>query len=677
MRAVHIPTRTLRVQDPGVGRAGRRERRAGHRRQARRGAARPRGAAVPGPPAHRGRAGDRQDRCWPRRIARSLGLLLPAHPVHAGPAADRRHGPLDLQPEDPGVRVPAGSHRQPDRARRRDQPGDAQDPVGAPRVHGRAAHDRGWHHLPDAHARSWSSPPRTPSSTRARSRCRRRSSTGSCSGSGWAIPRRSRRSSSSTSRSGAIRWTSCRSWPRSRSCWRCRPGVREIYVDSAISDYIVRLVNATRTPPGRVPRAPRHAARSRCTGPARRTRRISGRDFVIPDDIKMLAEPALAHRLIVRTAATIRDVAAGSIVRELLDVVPVDGRVAALRAAVDRCPSEACPWQLPASRTHHPGRASALMRRLQLELRGRSSRPGHASSRSRPASAALTFLFYLLLLVLGGCWLVTRCPCGASRRASRSTGATAQVGDTLTVSYTVRDRSRLPKLWLDVHNPSALLACASRAARSACAPASSAAGRCRSRSPAAGTTGSSPMVIRTGDPLGLFEAYATVGPGTTDRGHAAGRAAAAVPAAAPRMIEGAAARPERAAQTTPLVTGVRPYVPTDAFNRIHWRLERPPRRAPGQGVRGPAHRRPVDVPRPRPGGPRGHDDSATVETAVRVAASIGGRALDEGRALGLEAASSGARCCPPIADPASARSCCTSWRAPRRMPAHRCVSCCS
>jgi len=40
----------------------------------------------------------------------------------------------------------------------------------------------------------------------------------------------------------------------------------------------------------------------------------------------VLAEPALAHRLIVRTAATIRDVAAGAIVRELLDVVPVDGR---------------------------------------------------------------------------------------------------------------------------------------------------------------------------------------------------------------------------------------------------------------------------------------------------------------------------------------------------------------
>jgi hypothetical protein len=53
---------------------------------------------------------------------------------------------------------------------------------------------------------------------------------------------------------------------------------------------------------------------------------LSGRDFVIPDDIKLLAEPALAHRLIVRTAATIRDVDPAAIVREILDAVPVEGR---------------------------------------------------------------------------------------------------------------------------------------------------------------------------------------------------------------------------------------------------------------------------------------------------------------------------------------------------------------
>jgi MoxR-like ATPase len=102
-------------------------------------------------------------------------------------------------------------------------------------------------------------------------------------------------------------------------------GVREIYVDSAISDYIVRLVNATRSHPDvYLGASPRGSLALYRAGQAYAA--VNGRDYVIPDDIKVLAEPALAHRLIVRTAATIRDVAAGAIVRELLDVVPVDGR---------------------------------------------------------------------------------------------------------------------------------------------------------------------------------------------------------------------------------------------------------------------------------------------------------------------------------------------------------------
>jgi uncharacterized protein (DUF58 family) len=145
-----------------------------------------------------------------------------------------------------------------------------------------------------------------------------------------------------------------------------------------------------------------------------------------------------------------------------------------------------------------------------------------------------------------------------------------------------------------------------------------------------------PMVIRTGDPLGLFEAYATVGPGTTvvvtPRVEPLPRLQ--LPAA---MAEGTAARPERAAQTTPLVTGVRPYVPTDGFNRIHWRSSA--RHGELQVKEFEIQRtadlwvfldldRSVHV---------GLDDASTVETAVRVAAALGGRALDAGRAVGLEA----------------------------------------
>jgi MoxR-like ATPase len=99
--------------------------------------------------------------------------------------------------------------------------------------------------------------------------------------------------------------------------------IREVYVDSAVSDYIVRLVNASRTHPdvylGASPRGSLALYRSGQAFAA-----LHGRDYVIPDDIKTLAEPALAHRLIIRTAATIRDVDPAAIVQELLATVPIE-----------------------------------------------------------------------------------------------------------------------------------------------------------------------------------------------------------------------------------------------------------------------------------------------------------------------------------------------------------------
>jgi len=98
--------------------------------------------------------------------------------------------------------------------------------------------------------------------------------------------------------------------------------VRDIYVDPAVSEYIVRLVNATRTHPDvYLGASPRGSIALYRAGQALAA--LLGRDYVIPDDIKELAEPALGHRLIVKTSSTIRDVEAGQIVREVLDAVPV------------------------------------------------------------------------------------------------------------------------------------------------------------------------------------------------------------------------------------------------------------------------------------------------------------------------------------------------------------------
>ena len=98
--------------------------------------------------------------------------------------------------------------------------------------------------------------------------------------------------------------------------------VREIYVDPAISDYIVRFVGATRSHPdvylGASPRGSLSLYRA-----SQALAALSGRDFVIPDDVKALAGPALAHRVILKSAATIRGLDGRGIVSELLTSVPV------------------------------------------------------------------------------------------------------------------------------------------------------------------------------------------------------------------------------------------------------------------------------------------------------------------------------------------------------------------
>ena len=101
--------------------------------------------------------------------------------------------------------------------------------------------------------------------------------------------------------------------------------VREVYVDSAVSDYIVRLVNATRSHPEvYLGASPRGSLALYKAGQAFAA--LQGRDYVIPDDVKSLAGPALAHRIIVKTSATMRDVEPLQIVEELLESVPVDSQ---------------------------------------------------------------------------------------------------------------------------------------------------------------------------------------------------------------------------------------------------------------------------------------------------------------------------------------------------------------
>jgi MoxR-like ATPase len=98
--------------------------------------------------------------------------------------------------------------------------------------------------------------------------------------------------------------------------------VREIYVDPTVSEYIVRLVNGTREHGDiYLGASPRGSIALYRAGQA--LAGLLGRDYVIPDDVKALAESALAHRMIVKTSSSIHDIQPAQVVRELLETTPV------------------------------------------------------------------------------------------------------------------------------------------------------------------------------------------------------------------------------------------------------------------------------------------------------------------------------------------------------------------
>lgn len=100
--------------------------------------------------------------------------------------------------------------------------------------------------------------------------------------------------------------------------------VREVYIAPEIKQYIIDLVGATRRHPDvYLGASPRGALALYRTAQARAA--SVGHDYVQPDDIKALAEPTLAHRLILGPAARIRDVSSRAVIHDILATVPVPG----------------------------------------------------------------------------------------------------------------------------------------------------------------------------------------------------------------------------------------------------------------------------------------------------------------------------------------------------------------
>jgi MoxR-like ATPase len=100
--------------------------------------------------------------------------------------------------------------------------------------------------------------------------------------------------------------------------------VKTVFVSPAVKQYIVDLTNQTRAHNEvYLGASPRGSLALYRTGQARAT--MLGRDYVLPDDIKILAVSTLAHRVILGPGARLRDLSAQQVVEEILNSVPVPG----------------------------------------------------------------------------------------------------------------------------------------------------------------------------------------------------------------------------------------------------------------------------------------------------------------------------------------------------------------
>ncbi len=101
-----------------------------------------------------------------------------------------------------------------------------------------------------------------------------------------------------------------------------RESVEQVTVHEDVLHYVVSLANATRTHPqvavGASPRAEIDLVQL-----ARARALLCGRDYVIPEDVKALAVPAIAHRISLRPEMWVRSIHGSDVVAQLLQRLPV------------------------------------------------------------------------------------------------------------------------------------------------------------------------------------------------------------------------------------------------------------------------------------------------------------------------------------------------------------------
>jgi MoxR-like ATPase len=100
-----------------------------------------------------------------------------------------------------------------------------------------------------------------------------------------------------------------------------RAAIRQIRLSDELVDYVVDLIRATRGHSAVINGASPRSANMLATA-ARAQAALSGRDFVIPDDIKRLVPPVLGHRILLSPGAEVEGVTAGQVLESILQSIP-------------------------------------------------------------------------------------------------------------------------------------------------------------------------------------------------------------------------------------------------------------------------------------------------------------------------------------------------------------------
>ena len=108
---------------------------------------------------------------------------------------------------------------------------------------------------------------------------------------------------------------------------RLQSAADQVYADDLVKQYIVNLSNGTREHDdatlGVSPRASINLMKG-----SKAMAMLQGRDYVVPDDVKGIAVPVMAHRVLLTASARMRGIRQESVVNEVLDSVTVPGAAA-------------------------------------------------------------------------------------------------------------------------------------------------------------------------------------------------------------------------------------------------------------------------------------------------------------------------------------------------------------